>query len=129
MNNPSDNDVLTCLFVRILEYYKIKSEEQITNLISEKEWMSIYNDNIGPINIRNFVLLYNYEKYIWVEVMVTEEFIESNNHRPIGAKLYIGKVQNVVYNKHYDFGSLVYFTIGQVVEHLTFEKLLERYKK
>ncbi len=127
--NFSDNDKLTTLFVRVLQYFDIKSEEKLTELISHEEWMHYYLDNICQVRLKNYVQLDNYNEKIWVEVIVTEEFLDVNKNRPIGAKLNIGKIISIVSNKNYDYGSMVYFTLSQVYSQVNFEQLLNLYKK
>ncbi len=129
MNNPSDNDKLTALFVRVLQYFDIKSEENVTDFVSNSEWMHYYLDNIGPIKLKHYVLLNNYTEKIWLEVVLTEQFLEINQNRSLGSKLYLGKIISMVSNKPYNYGSMAYFTLSQVLEHFTFEELLNLYIK
>ncbi len=129
MSNPDPNDVLTCLFVRILHLLEIKSEQETVNFISNSEWMHVYPDTVKPINPKDYVLLFNYETYIWVEVVLTEQYLELNKTREEGNKLFIGKIQNIIENKPYTYGTHVYFTKSQIVSQKTFSELLEYYSK
>lgn len=129
MNNPISNDLLTCLFVRILNLIEIKSVRETVNFVSEKEFMNYYLDDVPEINPRDFVLVNNYEENIWIEVILTEKYLELNDSRPIGSKLFLGKVSNIIINKPYNFGTHVYFTRAQVLEVKTFNEILEMYSK
>jgi len=129
MENPSDNDKLTALFVRVLQYFDIKSEQNVANFVHTNEWMHYYYEGIGSIKLKHYVLLDNYTEKIWVEVILTEQFLEINKNRPIGAKLCLGKIMSVVLNKPYNYGSMVYFTLSQVLHQVNFEELLNLYIK
>ncbi len=120
---------MTCLFVRILNLLEIKSEKETVNFVSEKEFMNYYLDFVPEINPRDFVLVNNYEENIWIEVILTEKFLELNESRPVGSKLFLGKISNVISNKPYNYGSHVYFTLAQVLEVKTFSELLKMYSK
>ncbi len=129
MEKPSDNDKLTALFVRVLRYFDIKSEENVTNFISENEWMHYYYESIVTIKLKHYVLLDNYKEKIWVEVVLTEQFLEINKDRPIGTKMYLGKIISGVSNKPYNYGDITYFTLSQVLQQVNFEELLNLYIK
>ncbi len=76
MENSSDNDKLIALFVRVLRYFDIKSEENVANFISTNEWMHYYYESICTIKLKYYLLLDNYKEKIWVEVVLTEQFLE-----------------------------------------------------
>ncbi len=129
MNNPSSNDLLTCIFVKMLNLLEIKSEREVINFVSEKEFMNYYPIVVPDIKIRDFVLLNNYEKNIWIEVVLTEKYLDLNNLRPIGSKLFLGKICNIIKNKPYNFGTHVYFTLAQVLEVKAYDELFKMYSK
>ena len=129
MDYSNLDDNLTSIFVKILEHLDLESEKNYIYYVPETEWMSIYLDKIEPINLGDYVLLYNHESYVWIKVILEEKYIIQNETLPLGSKLFLGKICNIIKNKPYNYGTLTYFTISQIHEQKTFSELVKKYSK
>lgn len=94
------------------------------------QFLNYYMENISKINVKDFVLINDSQQTFWVEVFLTEDFIDSNKDLHPSDKLLSGKISNCLrISRSYDYGSLIYFKRSSVLDKKTFSELLDMYMK
>ena len=92
------------------------------------EFTCFYMDLPRPIQIRDYIKLFNGIEYFWVEVILSKNFIKENELITGDRKKYIGRVASLMKSSSgYDFGYHIEFLECQVFELVTFGELLNKY--
>ncbi len=125
MENTIDYTKLSEIIMEILDQDK-------PNLLytNTDEFTCFYLDLHRPIQIKDWVKLFNGREYFWVEVTLSKNYIKENEFITGDRKKYIGRIGSLLQcDGPYNFGSNIEFLECQVFELLYFEELLSRFAK